>query len=234
MSTEIATIDMTQLPATRGDDKMFDDLAKAVDYLQRLQLFSKGKAIDKGLVKPGHYGIVQSKDEIVDLGNCIDVLVLVRRPKAIDMSDTEALVVSHDPESDVFQRIAAQSSVKDSGCMYGPTFLMFERTTRQFLEFFCGSKSNRSECKKIYPYLPLSAADAKAAGQEPHGPIPMTLNSRYVERGSYSWFVPVVSKCSVPFDNLPPMDEIVKAIEKFNSDQPTAEKVEQPANRRAR
>ena len=112
---------------------------------------------------------------------------------------------------------------KESHCMYGPSFLVFERSTCRFLEFFCGNKSSRSEAKKLYPYLPLSQADidAKAArgedvgGLEPHGPLPLTLKSRLVEKGTYSWHVPVVVKCGEAFTKLPSMDRIVKEINAF-------------------
>ena len=117
------------------------------------------------------------------LGDTIDIIPLARRPKAIDMTDDEAIIVNYDPEAAEFKRIAAKSLEKESHCMYGPSFLVFERSRGLFLEFFCGSKSSRSEAKKVYPYLPLSQADidAKAAkGEEvgdlqPHGPLPLTL-----------------------------------------------------------
>ena len=100
-----------------------------------------------------------------DLGDTIDIVPLARRPKALDMTDNEAIIVNYDPDSDEFKRIAAKSLEKESHCMYGPSFLVFERSRGLFLEFFCGNKSSRSEAKKVYPYLPLTQADidAKAA-----------------------------------------------------------------------
>ena len=47
-----------------------------------------------------------------------------------------------------------------------------------------------------------------------HGPIEMTLKSRLVEKGTYSWHVPVVVKCGKPFP-LPSWDRIVAEITKF-------------------
>ena len=81
------------------------------------------------------------------------------------MTDSEAIIVNYDPDSKEFKRIAATSLEKESHCMYGPSFLVFERSHGRFLEFFCGNKSSRSEAKKVYPYLPLTQADidAKAA-----------------------------------------------------------------------
>ena len=113
----------------------------------------------------------------------VDLLPLARRPKAIDMTDMEALVISYDMESEEFKRIAAKSTESDSHCQYGPSFLVYERSTGRFLEFFCGNKSSRIEAKKIFPFLPLTQADidAKAAAGnpvgdlKPHGPIPVTL-----------------------------------------------------------
>jgi hypothetical protein len=223
-NTNLVPVTFEQLPSTQlGSDAQFMELAKSTDYLQRLQLFTKGKAINKKLVGPGNYGIPVSDDEVTDLGDCIDVIVLARRPKAIDMTDDEAIIVNYDPESEEFKRIAEVSLEKESHCMYGPSFLVYERSQNCFLEFFCGNKSSRSEAKKIYPYLPLSQADidAKASRAEdvsdlkPHGPLPLTLKSRLVEKGTYSWHVPVVVKCQTQFTKVPPMERIVKEINDF-------------------
>jgi hypothetical protein len=222
-NTNLVPVNLDQLPSTQiGSDDQFAELAKSTDYIGRLQLFTKGKAVNKKLVGPGNYGI-PSGEEVDDLGDTIDIIPLARRPKAIDMTDDEAIIVNYDPEAAEFKRIAAKSLEKESHCMYGPSFLVFERSRGLFLEFFCGSKSSRSEAKKVYPYLPLSQADidAKAAkGEEvgdlqPHGPLPLTLKSRLVEKGTYSWHVPVVVKCATPFDKLPPMARIVREINAF-------------------
>jgi len=239
-STDLVPVDMSQLPSTQvGSDETFNELAKSGDFLGRLQLFTKGKAIDKGLIRPGRYGIPESGDDIVDLGDTIDIIPFARRPKAVDMSDKEAIIVCYDHESPEFKRIAAKSLEKDSHCMYGPSFLVFERSSGRLLEFFCGSKSTRGEAKKIYPYLPLTEADIAArelSDVEPHGPLPLTLNSRLVEKGTYSWHVPVVVKCSTPFANLPLMAVIVREVEKFVTikDDGVEKVSEEQANRRAR
>jgi hypothetical protein len=240
MSTEIAKVDYSQVPSTQvGGDEVYDDLAKGGDFLARLQLYTKGKAIDKGLIKPGHYGIPVSEDEIIDLGESIDLLVIARRPKAIDMTDKEAIIVVHDHNSAEFQRIAATSLEKESHCMYGPSFLVFERSTGKFYEFFCGSKSTRTEAKKVYPFMPVSQADIEARGLtdvEPHGPLPVTLKSRYVEKGSFSWHVPVVQKCSVPFKNEPKGDAVIKEIGRFLTfkDAEQVQKVVEPEGKKKR
>lgn len=213
-------VDMTQLPSTQvGEDADFDAIAKSSDYLPRLQLFTKGKAVNRKLVLPGDYGIPVSDDEVTDLGDEIDVLVLARRPKAIDLKDQENIVTVYDVHNPEFERIQEAAGQKDSGCMYGPSFLVYERSTAQFYEFFCGNKSARIEAKRIFPYLPLTQAqiDANSAlvDEVPRGPRPATLRSRLIEKGTYSWHVPVVSPCSTPFTELPSSAELVKQITRF-------------------
>jgi hypothetical protein len=242
MSTDqaLATVDLTQLPATqRGDDSGFEELSKGGDFLARLQLFSKGAAINKSLISPGHWGVPEGDDDVTDLGITVDLLSLARRPKALDMSDKDAIVVNFDMKSDEFKRIAEASEGKDSGCMYGPSFLVVERSTGRFLEWFCGTKSTRSEAKKIYPYLPLTEQDIAARKLEasPHGPQPFTMKIKLVERKRFSWHVPVVVKCSTPFAALPDTKKIIMEIERFiNPPDPQVEKVtpKEGEKRRAR
>jgi hypothetical protein len=237
-----------QLPSTQiGSDLDFDAIARSSDFLPRLQLYTKGKAVNRKLVQPGNYGIPVTDDEVTDLGDEIDILPLARRPKAIDLKDPENIVAVYDVNDPEFKRIQAQSAEKESGCMYGPSFLVYERSTGQFLEFFCGTKSARMEAKRIFPYLPLTQEridnDPNLAGQEPHDALPVTMRSRLVEKGQWSWHVPVAVKCSTPFTKLPPAAVIVEQIVKFLDvkregaavvQDPDAEKNEEDSDARVR
>ena len=239
MSNELTTVDFNQLPSTQiGNDSAFDEISKgSQEFLPRLQLYTKGSAIDKGLIAPGRWGIPDG-DEVTDLGPSVDILPLARRPKAIDLSDTEAIVTNYDVKSETFKEIMERSLETNSGCMYGPSFLVWERSSGQFLEFFCGAKSTRSEAKKVYPALPVTEADIKARGLkgvQAHGPVPLTMRTKLVQKKSWSWHVPVIGKCSTPFENLPTNEVIVKEIQRFvNPSEDNVEKVNEEANRRAR
>jgi len=64
----LATVDLNQLPSTqRGSDDQFEQMSRSTGFLGRLQLFSKGNAIDEGLIPPGTYGIPELK--VVKLGS---------------------------------------------------------------------------------------------------------------------------------------------------------------------
>ncbi len=52
-------------------------------------------------------------------------------------------------------------------------------------------------------------------GLVPRGPLPLTLKSRLLTKGTYSWHLPVVAKCHEPFANLPGTEEIAKEVAAF-------------------
>lgn len=244
MANDLATFDLTQLPSTQlGSDDAFNELAKGADFLQYAKLYTKGKPIDTGKIRPGHWGVPMQDDEILDLGDSIDVVPLARRPKALDSSDKSAVIVSYDESSPVFKEIQAKSAEKDSGCQHGVSFLVYERSTAGFLELWFSNKSARPEAKNLYPFLPLTPADidrraangAAVDGLTPHGPLPATIKVRVAEdKKERTWHVPVVLKCATPI-KLPPMPTIVKAIVDFLTPKHEGvEKVQEPAKQRAR
>lgn len=182
-------------------------------YARRLQLVSKGKLVDSGQVKPGHYAIVDG-DDATDIGDKVDVIPLAVLDKALDTSG-EDVVVAFGRENPVYQEIFEASKERDSGCMVGPVFLVFERSTGQFFEYFANNKSAVSEAKKIYPFLPVSKAAAKAHGIEPQAPRPLNLSSKYIEKKKYSWFAPVAKASTATFDNPPSKEALLGAINNF-------------------
>lgn len=195
------------------------DLAKryqTTSFIKRLQLVTKGKLVDQGLVKPGNWGIPLDDDKAEDLGEAVDVLVLAVRDKALDTNEKPP-VASFDPDSDLFKSMVQRAGEKNSGCMYGPSFLVYERSSGQFLEVFFGNASGRQEAGNLIPYLPVSEEQAKAfgAGFKAQPPQAATLKSKYIKRPKYSWHAPVVGKCSTPFKDLPEQSVFVEQMTKF-------------------
>lgn len=245
MSTDLVPFDFTQLPSTSVMDvKVFDDMSKGGGFLPRLQLFnSNSKAVSRpgSKLKAGHYGIVRGKDDGIDFGPAVDILPFLRRPKAIDTSDKPAISI-YDPTSAEFKRIKADADVKDSGCQWGPSFLVVVRGFG-LAEFFLGSSTFRPEAQKLYPFLPhtqkdidaLAAAKKNVEGLKPHGPLPCTLRTHYIE-AKHSWYVPTVNDCSVPFaaTDMPNAEDLKKEIEKFLSIKREVEQEESAQPARAR
>jgi hypothetical protein len=241
MSDALVPVNLSELlPALSGGmdiaSATFNELAKGSEFLERIQLFSKGKYIDKGLIAPGRWGIPRSEDQIDDVGSEIDIVPFCCRPKALDLRDRDAIITSYEPETELFQGIKALSSGVNSSCMYGPTFLIFERSTGSFYELFCGTKSMRNETARIGAFLPLSEESAKilelkkGSPVHAHGPLPCTLKAKYATKGNWGWHVPTTVPCSTPFSNLPSTEAIVAAVTRFMSVKSSVvEKVEEEA-----
>ena len=197
---------LNQVAAAGGGDDMFDKMI-AGKWLPRLQLMTSNSTKCKsGEFPVNHYALAVGTT-LADLGKEPDVLVLAYRFKALDTSGDNIISV-YDPASSEWARIAEKAdNTKDSGCMYGPEFLMYIPSQKKFATFLMGSKSSRRE-----------SPDVKArVGQA------ATMGSRLAEKGTYSWMVPICKPCSTPFD-LPPMDEIKDQISKFVN--PPAQEVE--------
>lgn len=214
MSNALTTTDFSQLctsSALQVPDAMYAKMATAGGFLRRLTLYGKQDVVLKGLIKPGNFGFPIGEDEITDLGNSVDLLPLARRTKAIDMSGKNVVEV-FDPTSDAWKDIQHRAdTTKNSKCMYGVSILAIERRTGEFCEWYAGSATTRRDVGKFYAALP----QPKDGEKEGRGPTPVTMKSKFIESGEYTWFGPVTSACSTPFTNLPSMEIMVEQVNKF-------------------
>lgn len=210
------------LPAVTNDQlETLAEVAKGSDFLPRIQLITKGKYVDTGKIQPGHWGVpLAGGEEIEDLGDKIDIVPFCYRPKALDVSDREAIVSVYDVKDPEFQRI--KNAPKNTGCMWGPSFLVMERSTGKLYEIFFGNKSGRSEAGKVKPFLPTEANKGQ--------PSAASIGIRYKKTPDYGWHVPVITKCSEPFDpaNVKFTEEqLIQEREKFLNPQQGVEKVDE-------
>jgi hypothetical protein len=209
MSNDLVPLDLSQLPAVPEDQLQ----TTVPNYLQRIQLVGKGKYVDTGKIKPGRWGVPKG-EEILDLGEEIDILPIAKRDKALDLSDRENIIAVYDKESDEYARIKA--APKNTGCMWGSSYLVLERKTGVLYELYFGNPSGRAEADKLIPFLPRKGQDAQVA----------TMLIKYKTAKDYGWHVPVVTRCSEAIEGGPEMEAIVAEVTKFNNPQVGPEKVE--------
>lgn len=206
---------MIELPSNlltqSGTDDFYGSLVPEVDPLPRLQLVTKGKWVDKGRIKSGHYALIEN-DELADLGPSIVILPLARRPKVLDAT-TDPPIAVYDPDSPEFKEIRERAGEKDSGCMWGVSFLVVVAT--RFCEFYCGNKGSRLIAPALAKFLPLTQADIAARNLDarPRKARPVTLRSELVQEKRYSWHVPIIAKCSKWSGKLP--GQIGEEISRF-------------------
>ena len=205
------------------DDQMatLDEVAKGSNFLSRIQLVTKGRYVDTGKIGAGHWGVpLPGGEEIEDLSEKIDIVPFCYRPKALDVSDRDAIVSVYDVDDPEFQRI--KNAPKNTGCMWGPSFLVMERSTGKLYELFFGNKSGRSEAGKLKPFLPSEANKGQ--------PSAASVGIRYKKTPDYGWHVPVITKCSEPFDPANVKfteDQLAQEIDKFLNPEKGVEKVDE-------
>lgn len=193
------TIPGIQVPQKYEDD-VFDDLAKSGDFLPRVQVMGGNSSLVKTEQIPiGVYALVHNKDKFDNLTKEFDCFVLSWRPKAMDTNGDQPLSVFNH-ESEQFKKICEASSGQDSGCMYGPEFLVYLKGANCFATFFFSSKSARRESPSMKGRL------GKAA----------TCKIKLIESRKYSWHSPVIVPCTTPFD-APDPEALKEQLEKFNN-----------------
>ena len=178
----------------------FDDVvAGPQSYLPRLQLFgSKSDACATGDIAIGHYGLVLDSG-IVDLGEELDAVIVSWRPKALQI-DGDTIITEYNPETDLYQKIKELSFVSDSGCMFGPEYLLWINGQNQFATYFMSSKTARREAKKVHPLVGQAA----------------TFKCKLIEYKKYKWHGPVVISCSAPLE-VPSLEVIQATVESFQN-----------------
>jgi len=221
MTNEIALNNETALAisdlgiAKYADDKSFDIVANGAAWLPRVMLMgSNSTAVKEGKINQGRYAFVRTKDNLDDLTPEVPVLVLSWRPKAMHITDSDVLSV-YNPSSQAFKNIAAEadSGKQDTGCMYGPEFLLWVPSVRGFGTYFMSSKTSRREAPNLKSLMGKSAL----------------LKCQLIKANKYAWHGPVVTMYSQPLTALPTQDELIEQVTKFNSP-PETEKEEAPAD----
>lgn len=186
MSTDLALLNDVGgalAPSKYADDQTFDVVAKQSVFLPRIQLYgSNSMLVKRGKFAIGHYGLVQSKDNVVDLTSEFNCLVLAWRPKAlrIDGDDTKAW---YNPESGNFKSVVEEANKGgQTGNMFGPEFLVYVPDLSEFATFFFGNPTFRRASPQMKALLQKAA----------------TIASELIEKKKFSWHGPVITQCTAP------------------------------------
>lgn len=178
------------------------DIADLVssEYLPRLQqMTSNSDKCKSGEFPINHYAFIAGEN-YEDLGKQLDVLFLAWQPLAMDTSSGSPLYF-YNQNSPNFLKTQQKSGVQDSGCMYGPNFLVWIPQLQKFATFFAGTKSLRRDAAAFDSFLKQGAF--------------CTLEMTQRKTPKYTWFSTAASKCNASYD-MPPADEATaKAIKMF-------------------
>lgn len=205
MSNALLPVNVNELPVGKYvNEESFSDLAKSVDWLPRLDLFSSASDVcKKGEFPLNHWGFVVGKN-ITDLTTEVDVIPIKWRPKATLIKGKE-VTNAYNPNDPEFQRIdkLVKDKVQNSGAMVGPEFLIYIPSIRRFASYHARNTSAK-----------MIAGDIKKAMDENRA---VTLGSQFVQGKVNSWQAPTISNCSTPFlpEELPSGPQVVDEVNKF-------------------
>jgi len=201
----------------KHDEAEFMALAAAGQaYLPRIQVGgSTSNVVKENKLPMGHWGLL-SGDTVTDLGESVDCLVLSWQPKAMDVSG-DPIITSTNQHSETYKAIQAKSTVPDSGCMWGPEYLVYLPEEEVFASLFLASKTARREASNIQALLGRGA----------------TLKIQYIKKLKYSWHGPIIIPCSAVFDP-PDKESIIEAHKKFVAVQDAEVEVVAETEERAR
>lgn len=207
MSTELAVpTDFSGLPVVQNDT-MLDIIAPPMDYLPRVELFTAATKMCKSGKSPMNYfGIVKGKDKIDLVGETLLVFPLALRFRSFDFSVKGKVTCAYDPHNEVFKAHMAQADAprpkgEMSNFSYGPEFLVYVKD-HGYATVFYKNKSWKSLAKTTEALM-KNRCFAK-------------YSSYYKEQGTNNWQAPDIMKVEGAFE-LPPIADMVKAIEKFRS-----------------
>lgn len=188
-------------PSKFGSDDDFNKLSSAGAFLPRLMLMGTNSTlVQEDKIKAGAYGLVRSKESCEDLTKEVPVLPLSWRSKAMKITNDEVISV-FDRKNPLFDKIAEESETPDSGCMYGPEFLLWIPSAKSFATFYCSSKTSRREALNIRNQI----------GK------PTLMKSQLIKGKKFNWWGPVVTTYSGILSVLPTVEEITEEVTKFNN-----------------
>lgn len=188
-------------PTNVGDLTAVSESSGFLPYLQMCG--SSSKLAKEGKIPIGHYALVLSKERFLDLGKEVEVLILDGRAKAMELGDS--VITNYDKNSDEFKRIAITSEGDDTGCMYGPEFLVQIPAVNKYASFFLSSATARKEAGSVADRL------GKAA----------RLYAHLIKGKKHSWHGILCDALENPTFVIPPIDEIKEQITKFRNPKPS-------------
>lgn len=207
MSEEIQTQENQSMeisvPQQQKDDKL-EALSSDNNFIPRLQFMSsRAEKCEAGEFPINHFAMIDNS-EYMDLGEEVDILIIAWRPLALDTGGDDVVSCYH-PNFDennqptgLFKEIQDRSYEKDSGCMFGPQYLVYLPEVQKFATFFCGSKTLRNETRGFNNRL------GKAA----------TLRGKHIQTKRYSYYSASIYDCTSVFA-LPEQVAVDKAANDF-------------------
>lgn len=236
MSDELANVDSNsdyQIPEGLQLQTATDSDILAVstsgDFLPRLQVCgSATELVKEGKIAMGVHAIVYTKDKYEELGKEVPFLSMSWRTKALRIPGGGANPISYfNRMSDEFKRVMLDSQGENSGCLFGPEFLIWLPTPGCFATYFFGTKTLRRAAPALVNVMKIGEENGKAK----YGPRPALSKINFIKTAKYSWHGAIITPYSTP---LPPPTEdyeqtVADVVKRFLNPKESQVEVAEPA-----
>lgn len=200
---------LAQTESKYADETALAEVTKVGDWLPYIQLMGGNSLeVKRGEFPLGHFCLRKGK-QMIDLGSEFVCYLLSWRPKAMQFAPK--VLSFFDVESEEFKDIQQRSDQPNSGCGFGPEFLVWLPEAKEFATYFLGNKTGRNEAPNL---VALIKDGTRLCKQVAH----------LIETSDYAWHGPR----TVPYDleiELPPIADIKREVEKFNNPPAAQEEV---------
>lgn len=217
------------LQLQKYDAKDAEAVTKTGDWLPRLQVFGSNTTLVKeGKATMGVFALVYTQEKFLELGKEVPFLSLTFRTKALRIpTDGSAPISYYNRMSDQFKKVVSDSSAPNSGCMFGPEFMIWLPNPGCFASYFFGNPTLRRVAPALLSLMKIGdGPDGKAI----YKPKPALTKIHFIKGQKFSWHGALIQPYSTP---LPPPSEefeltLREEVQKFlNPPESQVEKVEQ-------
>lgn len=201
MSNTLVVPETALMKSKYGTNESHSLMAASSAFLPRIQLVGSSSNLAKrSKVPQGTYAILRGKDVVVhQLGTDVNCLLFSWRPKAIRYGKGgEKTVVYFDPNSAAFKAIESEAEDKDSGCQFGPEYLIYVPHVKEFASFHFNNKTLRVAASIMLPLI----------GK------PITFRVELIESKGNMWHGPVITGCSTPLQAPDNQEEFISMLTK--------------------
>lgn len=202
--------DIQDLLTTNENAEVAAVMGSAFGFIGRIQFQSASSKLCKsGKVPVNSFCFIKSGDEAIVLGQKVDILPLAVRPCAIDTSNSEKPIFCYHPNVDengaftgLFKDIADRSATQNSGCLYGPEYLIWIPELKEFGTFLWSSMTMRNDAYTMY------ALRGK----------PALLTSHVIKNNKYGdYYSPITKPTETVFTDLPTRAQVQEELAKFTA-----------------
>lgn len=191
-----------------AEDKQFDEISKSFNFLPRLQLFQPtSQQVTSDIATKGEFGIVSGKDVPHRFGESVELLPILYRYKALDMSGETPLAFHHKAGETITKKeyldIVERAKGADSNCSHGPEFLVWVPRANLFATFHLGSTTARNSGQDVRALMVKGLTG--------------TFKSKLLQSkdGKKKWYGFTVTAFAGELENIPAQEALDMEVQRF-------------------